>query len=202
MTKLKVCGLTNVANALAVAHEGVDAIGLNFYITSPRCVSIEVAREICQTLPPFITRVGLFVNHTEAEVERVLDTVELDILQFHGDESVKFCESFDYPYIKALGVDVTTQIAQYAHTYSSAKALLLDAKSEYFGGSGTTFDWSLIQDLPLPIILAGGITPENAAKAIQQVQPYALDTASGVESGIKGIKNIDKVRALVETIRS
>ncbi|MFW5432089.1 MAG: phosphoribosylanthranilate isomerase [Methylophilaceae bacterium] len=200
-TRAKICGITHVDDALAAAKYGADAIGLVFYAPSPRYVTITQAATISAALPPFISVVALFVNATQAEVSDVLSKVRVDVLQFHGDESEAECAQYGLPYLKAIRVKQDTNLIQYAQMYSSAKALLLDTYSDdAVGGTGQVFDWSLIpKNLPIPIILAGGLSPENVREAVKQVQPYAVDVSGGVEQS-KGIKDPIKVAAFLDAI--
>jgi phosphoribosylanthranilate isomerase len=200
-TRVKICGITSVEDAVSAVNAGADAIGLVFYAHSPRFVTIEQAQEIVAAIPPFVSVVGLFVNAPRAEIDAVLSKVRLDILQFHGDESIADCEQIKMPYYKAIRVKADTNLVQYAVEFSSAKALLLDAHSESaFGGTGQTFDWNLIpKSLTKPVILAGGLTAENVEKAIQQVRPYAVDVSGGVEL-TKGIKDVAKIAAFMQGV--
>ncbi|MCS5592335.1 MAG: phosphoribosylanthranilate isomerase [Gammaproteobacteria bacterium] len=202
MTKIKICGFTNAQVARAAALAGVDAIGLVFYGPSPRNVSIEVAREIVAALPPFVNRVGLFVNANPSQIDEVLCEVPLDTLQFHGDETPLDCEQYHMPFIKGIRVTKKTNLKQVAADFSQASALLLDAfNPTAFGGTGEPFDWSLANvEIDLPIILAGGLIADNVADAIAQVKPYAVDISSGVESA-KGVKDIDKIRDFISKVR-
>ena len=200
-TRAKICGITRLEDALAAVEHGADAIGLVFYKPSPRYVSIEQAVAISAALPPFVSVVALFVDPTQAEVNAVLSQVRIDVLQFHGEESEPECVQYSLPYLKAIRVKTDTNLIQYAQTYSTAKALLLDTYSEYaVGGTGQVFDWSLIpNNLPVPIILAGGLTPDNVSDAAKQVQPYAVDVSGGVEAS-KGIKDSVKIAAFMAAI--
>lgn len=200
--RVKICGITRVEDALAAAAAGADAIGLVFYAKSPRAVDIEQAREILAALPPFVTTVGLFVNAERSELERILASVPLDLLQFHGDESVQQCEAFGRPYIKALRVKAGDDIAAQVARYPSAQGILLDAYVEGVpGGTGEAFDWSLIpQALSKPLILAGGLRPDNVADAVSRVRPYAVDVSGGVEAS-KGVKDVEKVGAFIRAAR-
>ncbi len=200
-TRVKICGITNVQDALAAIAYGADAIGLVFYAPSPRFVSISQAQQIVAAIPPFISVVGLFVNATVAEIETVLSQVRLDILQFHGDETPAECERIKLPYLKAIRVKNDTNLLQYQVEFCSAKALLLDTYSEAaFGGTGHVFDWKLIpQNMTMPIILAGGLNAENVADAIKQVRPYAVDVSGGVEIS-KGIKESAKIAAFMRAV--
>ena len=198
----KICGITRVEDALAAAAAGADAIGLVFYAKSPRAVSVEQAQQIIAALPPFVTTVGLFVDMPRPELQQILAQVPLDLLQFHGDESVEQCEGYGRPYIKALRVKAGDDIAAQMAQYPSASGVLLDTFVEGVpGGTGLAFDWSLVPaELPKPVILAGGLTPDNVAAAIDRVRPYAVDISGGVESA-KGLKDADKVRAFIRAAR-
>ena len=203
MTKVKICGFTNSENARDAAIAGVDAIGLVFYDKSPRNVDIQRAREIVAALPPFINRVGLFVNANPSFIDEVLCEVPLDTLQFHGDEELVDCTQYQMPFIKSLRVTSKTNLDQIAEHFSDASALLLDSYNpNSYGGTGEIFDWSLARvKINLPIILAGGLNSENVSEAISQVNPYAVDASSGVESS-PGMKDIDKILAFIQSVRS
>jgi len=200
-TRVKICGFTQVQDAVAAANLGVDAIGLVFYPPSPRNVSIEQAIEIVNALPAFVTVVALFVDEQEAQIREVLDKVSIDCLQFHGDESVAACELYNKPYMKAIRVKPELDIMAIAKEYQNAAALLLDAYHPGIkGGSGSQFDWNLIpQNCSLPVVLAGGLQVDNAKQAVESVRPYALDISSGVESS-KGIKDVAKMAAFIQAI--
>ncbi len=187
---------------MAAVAAGADAIGLVFYAKSPRAVDVEQAHSILAALPPFVTTVGLFVDIERAELERILARVPLDLLQFHGDESVQDCEGFNRPYIKALRVKAGDDIAAQVNTYPSAQGILLDTYVEGVpGGTGEAFDWSLVpQALSKPVILAGGLRPDNVAAAVAQVRPYAVDVSGGVEAS-KGIKDAEKIGAFIRAAR-
>jgi phosphoribosylanthranilate isomerase len=200
-TRVKICGITRVEDAVSAVNAGVDAIGLVFYAPSPRAVSIAQAQQIVATLPPFISVVGLFVNAPQTEIESVLSKVRLDILQYHGDETAHDCEQINLPYYKAIRVKSDTNLLQYEAEFKSAKALLLDTFSDAaVGGTGQVFDWNLIpKNMTKPVILAGGLTVENVALAIQQVRPYAVDVSGGVEA-TKGIKDAAKIAAFMQAV--
>lgn len=203
MTRVKICGITRVEDGLACAQLGADAIGLVFYAPSPRHVSVEQARAIMATLPPFITTVGLFVDADSAEVSAALGQLPLDLLQFHGSESPDYCQGFSRPYLKAVRVKPGLDLVQYAAQYAHAKGLLLDAHVEGIaGGTGQAFDWGLIPArLPLPVVLSGGLHPANVTEAIKRVQPAAVDVSSGVEA-TKGIKDAAKIAAFMQGVRN
>lgn len=202
MTRIKICGITRKQDLHAVASCGADAIGFVFYEKSPRHVSLPQAVELSRALPPFVTAVGLFVNPSVEYVREVLAQVALDVLQFHGEESPEFCAQFGKPYLKAIRVKAGVDLVQCAARYAGAQGLLLDAYVEgTHGGTGASFDWALIpHDLPLPIILSGGLHAGNVAEAIKQVRPYAVDVSSGVEAG-KGIKDAAKVAAFINEVK-
>jgi len=203
MTRVKICGITRVEDALACAQLGADAIGLVFYASSPRHVSVSQARAIMAALPPFITTVGLFVDADAVEVSAVLTELPLDLLQFHGNESPEYCQRFGRPYLKAMRVKPGVDLVQYAAQYAQAKGLLLDAHVEgVAGGTGQSFDWNLIPaHLPLPVVLSGGLHPDNVTQAIKRVQPAAVDVSSGVEA-TKGIKDAAKIAAFMQGVRN
>lgn len=201
-TRVKICGITNVADALNAIECGADAIGLVFYVPSPRFVTIDQAQKIVAAIPPFVSVVGLFVNASTVEIEAVLSQVRIDVLQFHGDENAAECERIKLPYLKAIRVKNDTNLLQCEVEFSSAKALLLDTYSEVaFGGTGHVFNWALIpKNMSKPIILAGGLNPENVADAIKQVQPYAVDVSGGVEAS-KGVKDAEKIAAFMQAVK-
>jgi phosphoribosylanthranilate isomerase len=200
-TRVKICGITRPEDAIAAVKHGADAIGLVFYGPSPRNVSIEMAADIVSVLPPFVSKVGLFVNAPASEIETVLRRVSLDCLQFHGDESATDCAQINLPYYKAIRVKDDTNLLQYASYYAQAKALLLDTYSEAsVGGTGQVFDWKLIpENIGKPLILAGGLTADNVAAAIRQVNPYAVDVSGGVEAS-KGIKDEIKIASFMREV--
>ncbi len=199
-TRVKICGITRTEDALAAARLGADAIGLVFYAPSPRAVSIAQARAICAALPPFVTPVGLFVNAAEAEVQAVLEAVPLGLLQFHGDETPAECERYGRPWIKALRMAPGLDVAAEARRYGSASGILLDAwQAGVPGGTGQCFDWSRIPPLDKPLVLAGGLTPDNVAEAIRVVRPWAVDVSGGVEAE-KGIKDAALMAAFIQQV--
>ena len=199
-TRIKICGIREALHACVAADAGADAIGLVFYRESPRYVTPGAAAAVVATLPPFVTTVGLFVNATEAKVHDTLATVRLDLLQFHGTEAPEFCASFGLPYVRAVPMAPGIDLLEWAGRFSSARALLLDAHEPgQPGGTGRTFDWADIpRDLPIPLILSGGLTCENVGRAVREVKPWAVDVSSGVEAS-RGSKDSHKI---VEFIRS
>jgi phosphoribosylanthranilate isomerase len=201
-TAVKICGITRVEDGLAAAHAGAHAVGFVFQSASPRCVAAQRVREVIEQLPPFVTTVGLFVDPDAQTVEAVLREAPLQLLQFHGNEAPDFCASFGLPYLKACRVAPGTDLLQYAALYDRAQGLLLDAFVDgAHGGTGRSFDWSLIpRDLPLPVVLAGGLTPANVTEAIRAVRPWAVDVSSGVERE-KGVKDAAKIAAFMRGVR-
>ncbi len=198
-TRVKICGITRIQDALKVAESGGDAIGLVFYPGSPRHVNIEQAQSIVKALPAFVSVVGLFVDASQSTIDEVISKVAIDCLQFHGNETAKMCRLFNKPYIKAIRMQSHTDLFALSQNYHDASAILLDAyDSKSKGGTGKRFNWDLIPDtLSQPIILAGGLHAGNAEQAIRTVAPYALDVSSGVESE-KGIKDHNKIATFIE----
>lgn len=182
--RVKICGITSVVDAQIAVKAGADAIGLVFYASSPRAVSISQAREIAASVGPFVTVVGLFVNADEVFVREILANVALHVLQFHGDESREFCEQFQRPYMKAIRMRPELDVTQAIAEYPSASAVLLDAyRPGVPGGTGETFDWQRVPVRAVkPIVLAGGLTSENVALAVQSTGVYGVDVSGGVES--------------------
>jgi phosphoribosylanthranilate isomerase len=201
-TRVKICGITRVQDALCAAEHGADAIGLVFYARSPRHLSIEQAKAICAELPAFVTTVALFKDADADTIRRVLDDVPLDLLQFHGDEKEDFCTQFSRPYIKALAMQQSAeQVSAQAEQYRTARGLLLDSHAPgEAGGSGEVFDWEMIPPLTKPLILAGGLHANNVCAAIHTVKPYAVDISSGVESE-PGIKDAALIAAFMQAVR-
>jgi phosphoribosylanthranilate isomerase len=203
-TRVKICGITRSDDARFAVDAGADAIGLVFYEKSPRFVTNTQAAEISQITPPFVTRVALFKDAEKLFIQSVLQQVEIDLIQFHGSETVDFCEQFKLPYIKALGMKDPACDADYLNrsvtTYATAKALLLDGHAPgEAGGTGDTFDWSSVSGIAKPVILAGGLTADNVAQAIEIVRPFAVDVSSGVESS-PGIKDKEKISAFMNKL--
>lgn len=200
-TRVKICGITRLEDALCAASLGADALGFVFYPPSPRYVAVEQAVSILDRLPAFVTSTALFVNAMRNEVDSLLSATRIDLLQFHGDEDPDFCERFSRPYIKALrvheGMDITAEAAR----YPGARAILLDAFVPGIpGGTGTRFDWQAIpRELAPRLVLAGGLAADNVAEAIREVQPFAVDVSGGVEAA-KGIKDAEKIRHFMNEV--
>lgn len=198
MTRVKICGITSVEDALAAQQAGADAIGLVFVPASKRSVGIEQARRICRVLGPFVNRVGLFMDAGADEVARVLSTVPLDTLQFHGREPAGFCRQFCRPWIKALAMG-GSELPDWQE-FLDADALLLDSHGGgKLGGSGETFDWGQVPELQRPWILAGGLAPDNVAEACRALRPDAVDVSSGVEIQ-PGIKDHKAMNAFIKAV--
>jgi phosphoribosylanthranilate isomerase len=214
-TRIKICGITRVEDGLAAARAGADAVGLVFWNGTPRVVAHDRARDIARALPPFVTKVGLFVDPEPAEVRAALAAVPLDLLQFHGAESRAFCAAFDRPWIKAVHVGEGVDLLEYAMRFDGAAGLLFDTFSpgDLPGGTGKSFDWPAfrrtIRDrLTAPVVLSGGLDAANVATAIREVRPWAVDVSSGVEAlradgkPQKGIKDAARIAAFVAGVRN
>ena len=202
-TRIKICGITSVEDALAAARLGADAIGLVFYPPSPRYVEVEEAAEIAAALPPFVTTVGLFVNADEQTIADVISRVRIDLIQFHGNECKDYCGLHQRPYIKAVRMSDDVDLDKQLNDFSQARGLLLDTyKAGVPGGTGEQFNWDRVPaHLADKIILAGGLTPENVKDAVAQVHPYAVDVSGGVESA-PGKKDTEKMARFIEAVRS
>lgn len=202
-TRVKICGITNVPDGLAAAEAGADLIGLMFYEQSPRRVTLEQASEISHALPPFVMRVGVFVNPSTDLVMQAIRECHLTMLQFHGDESSAFCTQFGLMSMKAIRIRDETSLAQLENYQTDA--FLLDAHSpKALGGTGEKFNWDLAiaaQRFGKPIFLAGGLTPENVAAAVRTVHPFGVDVSSGVEL-VPGRKDPARVKAFVAAAKS
>ena len=201
--RVKICGITRRQDLHTACEAGADALGFVFYEKSPRHVSIESAAALLRELPPFVQSVGLFVDAAPAFIEAVLRAVPLDLLQFHGEETAADCVRFGRPYVKAVRVNARTDLLKCATDFDTASGLLLDAYVPGIpGGTGERFDWKLIPaGLPNPIILSGGLTPENVAEAVERVCPWAVDVSSGVEA-TKGIKDAHKVAQFIANAKA
>ncbi|SDX91250.1 phosphoribosylanthranilate isomerase [Nitrosomonas sp. Nm33] len=201
--RVKICGITRVEDALVAAQQGADAIGFVFWRQSARFISPTQAREIVLRLPPFVNVVGVYVDPSPEWVEETSITAGLNLLQFHGEETPEFCGQFILPYIKALRVRKEMDLLQYGKLYENAKGLLLDTYTAGMpGGTGQVFDWNLIPtDFPLPLVLSGGLGPDNVVNAIRQVRPWAVDVSSGVEVA-KGIKDVNKISAFMQGVKN
>ncbi|MBJ6137767.1 phosphoribosylanthranilate isomerase [Marinobacter litoralis] len=202
-TRVKICGLTRVEDVRAAVENGADSIGLVFYDPSPRAVTIEQAQELASAIPAFVTVTGLFVNPGADFVKSVLNAVPLDLLQFHGDETPEFCDAFERRWIKAIRVQSSEQISEAFSTYNRAVGLLVDAwDPDRYGGTGQSFNWQLIpEQRPVPLILAGGLSSANVARAIEEVRPWAVDVSGGVELS-KGIKDATKLSDFFKEVHS
>jgi phosphoribosylanthranilate isomerase len=188
--RVKFCGMTRASDAHAAIQLGVDALGFIFHPSSARAVDVTQAQAITQSLPPLVARVGVFVDHSLAQIQQIAAQAQLTVIQLHGDQSPEFCQQLHLPVIKAIAVTAQTDIAQVVAPYLGAAQILLDTHHPTLaGGSGQTFAWSQIPHSLCPhIILAGGLTPDNVAQAIRTVTPYAVDVSSGIEDR-PGCKN-------------
>ncbi len=201
MVRIKICGIKGLGDAMVAAAAGADMLGFNFYEPSPRYIEPGLARNIVFELAGRVKSVGLFVNPDFEHAKKVMAESGMDMIQLHGDEPPEFCEKFEWPVIKALRVgsaDDLVGIGDY-----KVHAMLIDSRSEKYGGSGKTVDWELAagaRDKCDKLMLAGGLTPENVAEAIDIVRPWAVDVASGVESE-PGVKDLDKMEAFIDAVR-
>ena len=213
-TRVKICGITRVADALCASRAGADAIGLNFWSGTPRFVEVGRAREIADALPPFVTKVGLFVDPDASQVRAILDAVPLDVLQFHGTEEPDLCRSFARPYLKAVHMKDGVDLLEYAALYDDAAGFVFDSywPGDLPGGTGRAFDWSRLSadvraKLPSAVILSGGLDPRNVENAIREVRPWAVDVSSGVEEVgpdgkvRRGLKDASRIEAFMNGVR-
>ncbi len=201
-TRVKICGITNPEDAAGAVASGADALGFNFFPGSARCIGVQEARSIILTLPGFVTSVALFVDESRDNILKSIQVLKPDLLQFHGSESPEFCRQFDLPYIKAIPVTQGLKLAERVSEYGDARGILLDTQVDgAFGGTGKTFDWSLVPVLSMPVILAGGLNAGNVGDAIRVVAPFAVDVSGGVEKS-KGLKDIDKMQAFCKAVRA
>ena len=205
-TRVKICGITRPEHARSAAGAGADAIGLVFYEPSPRYVTPARAREVCAALPPLVSVVGVFVNPEPHDIDTVVDGLPVDLLQFHGEEPPELCAGVGKPYVKAVRVRGGEDIAEAAARYPDARALLLDTHHDaLWGGTGARFDWDVVpDDVGLPVVLAGGLTPDNVAEAIRRVRPFAVDVSGGVESapGEKDARSMERFMKEVASAES
>jgi len=201
-TRIKICGISRLQDALHIAERGADSIGLVFHPPSPRFLEIEAAREIRRALPPFITVTALFLDEAEDWVEEVVEGLRPDCLQFHGSETPAFCEAWQRPYIKSIPMGSIDDPVGYAARHKNAQGFLFDSNvAGRQGGSGDTFDWSKIPPaFEPPLILAGGINPSNVAAAIARVGPWGVDVSSGVESA-RGVKSSELIDLFFDEVK-
>ncbi|HET9645672.1 MAG TPA: phosphoribosylanthranilate isomerase [Burkholderiaceae bacterium] len=200
-TRIKICGLTREADLDEAVAASADAVGFVLYERSPRFVSVARAAELARRLPPFVTPVCLFVNADAELVRTVTQAIPNALLQFHGDESPEQCRSAARPWLKAARMTPGLDLIDFGTRFSDACALLLDAHVEGYGGGGKAFDWSLIPpNVPLPVVLSGGLNPANVIDGVLRVRPWAVDASSGVESA-KGIKDAALMRRFCEAVR-
>jgi phosphoribosylanthranilate isomerase len=201
-TRVKICGITRLDDALAAVEAGADALGFVFYEPSPRNIDVERAAAIVAALPPFVTTVALFVNAEAEQIERVVDEVGIDLLQFHGQECPDYCSRHRRPWVRAVRMKPDTDLYAERDRFAAGRGLLLDAyRPGVPGGTGETFDWARIPaELAPRIVLAGGLEPANVGQAVRQVRPFAVDVSGGVEAD-KGIKDPAKIKAFIDEVR-
>ncbi|MEZ2721041.1 phosphoribosylanthranilate isomerase [Paenalcaligenes hominis] len=210
-TRVKMCGFTRSQDIKAAVQAGADALGFVFYQKSKRYVSIAQAAHLRSQIPAFVQSVALFVNASPAFVEQVIQIMKPDLLQFHGEESRAYCESFQHPYIRAFrvgapGLETAEQVLRQCRLYDTAQAWLFDSFSPAYGGSGTQFDLRLLEQVVAhrtaddpEMVLAGGVAPDRLAQLITQVHPYAIDVSSAIEDS-PGIKNAAKMQQLMQAL--
>jgi phosphoribosylanthranilate isomerase len=202
-TRIKICGVTRAQDAWTCAASGADAIGLVFYAGSSRAVTVDQAADIVAAVPPFVSVVALFVDEPIVSIERIINTLPIDVIQFHGDESPEFCQQFGRPWIKALRVKPGLDVVEECRRFSKARGVLLDSwQAGVPGGTGKTFDWRLApRTLALPVVLAGGLTPNNVGDGIRVLQPAAVDVSGGVEVS-SGLKDAKKIRQFIAAVHA
>lgn len=214
-TRVKICGITREADGVAASAAGADAIGLVFWHGTPRAVDVARARAIVEVLPPFVTRVALFVDPDPGEVHAILAAVAVDTLQFHGREPPDLCRAFARPYLKAIAVKEGVDLLECVSPYGDAAGLVFDtyAPGDLPGGTGRAFEWSRLSAavqarLPAPVVLSGGLTADNVDAAIRAVRPWAVDVSSGVEerdaAGVvrRGRKDAARIAAFIDGVRN
>jgi len=207
-TRIKMCGITSLSDAMEGVRQGLDALGFIFVQASPRCIEPDQAREIAASLPPFVDRVGVFVDRELTDVVEIIRHCGLSWVQLHGSESPEYCSRLasavsSCRIIKAFRVGTHSVASDFSPYRDVAQGFLLDTHvADRAGGTGKTFDWGIIASLDLtrPIILAGGLTPDNVGAAITKVQPFAIDINSGVELR-PGVKDPAKLQALLAEVR-
>lgn len=196
--KVKICGLTRDDDVRAAVLHGTDAVGFVFVPASKRCISATTALQLCGEVPAFVSRVGLFLNQSEAEVRKIINQVPLSLLQFHGDEKADFCRQFGLPYIKAVSLQPSQALCEAEKAFPDAAGILLDSHEPGgLGGTGKTLEWSRIKAGERPLILAGGLNPQNVAAAVQLTRPWAVDVSSGVEVS-PGIKDAGLIKRFID----
>ncbi len=205
-TRIKICGITRAEDAEAAAWHGADAIGMVFHPQSVRAIDLAQAREIVAAVPPFVSTVALVVNPSRDEVQCIIDAIHPSFIQFHGDEAADFCAQFGVPFLRAVRMGEpgkTVDLVKCRSEFHAAAALLLDAfVVGAAGGTGQAFDWQKIPvALRRGIVLAGGLRPDNVARAVEQIRPWAVDVSSGVEGSTKGIKEHTRLREFIEAVR-
>ena len=201
-TRVKICGITKLSDALSISDQGADSIGLVFHPKSPRFIGLDAAREICDAMPPFVTITALFMDENVEWITEVLSTINPDCLQFHGAETEPDCARWNQPYIKSISMGSAVDVKAYAKQYLSAQGFLFDSNAAgRQGGSGDTFDWSKIPlSFDRPLVLAGGLNPVNVADAVSQVRPWGVDVSSGVEIS-KGVKDLNLINQFFQEVR-
>jgi phosphoribosylanthranilate isomerase len=201
-TRIKICGFTRESDIEAAVNAGADAIGLNLYAPSSRSVTVQRAAELAKVMPPFVTPVLLFVNASDELLAQAVAAIPHAVLQFHGDETPAQCAAAQRTYIRAARMQTGFDLLNFMAEFANAQAVLVDAHVDGYGGGGKVFDWSLIpKNVPLPVVLSGGLHAGNVAAGVEQVRPWAVDVSSGVESA-KGIKDALAMRQFCDAVRA
>lgn len=201
-TRIKLCGFQTEDTVRAARDSGADAVGFVFYPPSPRNIEVDVAARLARCLGAWQTPVALFVNPDKCFVDEVIVAIPNVLLQFHGDESPEYCESFNRPFIKAIRMKAGVNLLEESARFHAAQALLVDSWSEAYGGTGHTFDWSLLPkagELRQALVLSGGLDESNVAQAIAALKPYGVDVSSGIESA-RGVKSIEKIEVFCKAV--
>jgi len=203
MTKIKICGITNMEDAMAAVNLGVDALGFVFYKDSKRYIKPSKAYEITRMLPPFVTKIGVFANEDQVAIRDITAEIKLDLLQIHGDETPEYCGRLEIPYIKAFRLKDGTTLSE-VNEYSTDFLLFDTYSKDEYGGTGHAFDWRILKDKPFDnkyVILSGGLNPGNVGDAVSFLNPYAVDVSSGVEE-YPGKKDIEKLIKFIEAVKN
>lgn len=203
MTKIKICGITNIDDALNAVELGADALGFVFYSKSKRYIEPAKASEITEIIPPFIKKVGVFSNGDQGLISSIVQEAGLDLIQIHGDETPGYCDKLEYPYIKAFRLKDEHSLGD-VKKYKTNYILFDTFSKDEYGGTGKAFDWNILKDHPFEnkyVIISGGLNPENVDEAVTLLRPYAVDVSSGVEE-YPGKKDIDKIKKFIEAVKN
>ena len=199
-TRVKFCGITNEEDLAAAVAAGADAVGFNLFEGSSRAIDVDRCASLLAQVPALVTTVGIVVNPDVAFIDEIRRRLPFDLLQFHGDESEAFCVAYGRPYIKAIRVATAADLEERAYNFETSRALLLDARVDgAWGGTGVTFDWTLVRNLPKPVLLAGGLSADNVGEAIRVARPWAVDVSGGIEQSSRQ-KDVSKMNAFMAAV--